>query len=96
MRQEKLDHGRVWMKQLARYLRRHSTQMICVGAVSDWFRGGYSLEGVELLLDQLVAEGILREATPDESRSYGHGHGYFLEPGALSRLPPDEDHCEVH
>lgn len=79
-----IDH---WMGRLLGHIRKSPTEIISIGTVATWFRGGYSLEGVEKLLDGLVVEGILRIASEEELRRCGQGKGYFLADGAFAKLP---------
>jgi hypothetical protein len=74
---------------LLQYLRQEPTRMHMVGPIALWLCGGYPVERVEELLEELTDQGILRHATPDELEAAGCRHGYFVTPEGLASLPPE-------
>jgi predicted transcriptional regulator len=77
-------------EDILQHLRREPNSLIMIGPVSLWLRGGLSLEKTESLLDQLVAEGILREATSQELKREDARHGYYLTESGHEKLPPED------
>lgn len=75
---------------LLQHLRREPSRILYAGPITLWLRGGYSLERVEMLLEGLVTEGILRYATPKELATASLCLGYFLTPGGVDKLPPED------
>jgi hypothetical protein len=61
-----------------------------VGPISLWLCGGYPFERVEHMMEDLVADGILRHATPQELKQSGYRHGYFVTTEGLPSLPPED------
>lgn len=75
---------------LMHYIRREPAKMFRAGPISLWLRGGFEVDRVLELLEGLVVEGILREATSDELASTGFKHGYFLTEYGAAHLPPED------
>lgn len=61
-----------------------------VGPISLWLCGGYPFQRIEQLMEELVNEGVLRHATPQELRESGYCHGYFVTSEGLATLPPED------
>jgi hypothetical protein len=75
---------------LLHFLRRDPSRIVVVGQVSSWLLGGHSLERTEELLEKLVAEGVLRLATPEELKRVDFKHGYFVTAEGMAILPPED------
>jgi len=81
------------LKLLLQHLRQESTRMHRVGAISLWLCGGYPIHRVEKMMEDLVTNGILRRATPQELKELDHHQdhqGYFVTPQGLAFLPPED------
>jgi hypothetical protein len=75
---------------LLQYIRCEPDRMYMVGPISLWLKGGFNLERVETILEQLVYEGILRHATKEELQSANCRSGYYLTTEGKEALPPED------
>lgn len=82
--------ARLARESLFQHIRREPDKMLRAGPISLWLRGGFNLDRVEEVLEQLVNEGVLRHATKEELKQSGFKHGYFVTPAGLEILPPED------
>ena len=79
------------LRDLLQFFRREPDMLYRVGPISLWLRGGYSVDRVEAMMEELVDQGILRPATKQELWQHGsYTHGYLLTPEGLATLPPED------
>ncbi len=71
------------------FARRDPEKVLLIGAVAIWLRSArYSFDYTERLLENLVAEGVLRHATSAECAKFSIKHGYFVTAEGKRALPP--------
>jgi len=69
------------------YLARHLERPVLIGQVSLWISSlSYGLNETEALLEDLVEEGVLRLATPQELKGAGVRHAYVLTPAGVQLI----------
>lgn len=78
------------LRDLFQYFSREPHSLYRVGPISLWLCGGYPIERIEKILEELVNDGLLRPATLQELKDQGYNHGYFLTPEGLEALPPED------
>lgn len=74
-------------KRALGYLARHFERPILIGQVTLWIASGsYGLNETEDLLQDLVEEGVLRLATPQELKEAGVRHAYVVTPAGVELI----------
>ena len=67
------------------FIARSPQKLFLIGHVATW--AGFRLDTTERVLDEMVAEGLLRLASKEELRELGFRHGYFLTEEGLKLVP---------